>query len=499
VPVLFPMAASPNLFELTAALLRLLAVFAVLADGLLQVLFRLADVTATCVIAVRAGKPECYAARMATVRMVRIARRKLTLIPLVAATYFMVSGGPYGLEDLVQSAGYGRAVLVLLITPVLWALPTALMVGELASAVPEEGGYYEWVRRAMGPFWGFQEAWLSLAASVFDMALYPTLFVLYLGRIWPRMGDGHVALAVGVAVIAMCVAWNLASARSVGNGSVLVGVLLLAPFVVLVVEAILKPRVAAPPMIGAHLPLMMGVLVVMWNYMGWDNASTVAGEVENPQRNYPLAVFLAVAAVAATYLIVVGAAWRIGIAPAAWNTGAWVEVATSVGGRALGLAVVAGGMLCGLGMMNALVLSYSRVPMAMAKDGLLPRLLSRTSTHTGAPWVSILVCAAVWSLSLGLGFERLIELDVMLAGLSIVLEFAALIVLRVREPGLPRPFRVPGGLAGAVLIAFLPSLLLGVAIARNVSEQGLTRGLLLGLALVAAGPALYFVMRRTAP
>ena len=191
------------------------------------------------------------------------------------------------------------------------------MVGELASAIPEEGGYYEWVRRAMGPFWGFQEAWLSLAASVFDMALYPTLFVLYLRRMWPRMGDSHVALAVGVGVVAVCVLWNLAGAASVGTGSVVVGALLLAPFAVLSVEALLKPSVAAPPVAGPHLPLVMGVLVVMWNYMGWDNASTIAGEVENPQRTYPLGILLTVGAVAATYIIAVAAAWRTGIAPAA--------------------------------------------------------------------------------------------------------------------------------------------------------------------------------------
>ncbi|MGO9208943.1 MAG: APC family permease, partial [Terriglobales bacterium] len=425
-------------------------------------------------------------------------RKKLTLLPLVAAAYFMVSGGPYGLEDLVQSAGYGRALLVLAITPLLWALPTALMVGELASAIPEEGGYYEWVRRAMGPFWGFQEAWLSLAASVFDMALYPTLFVLYLGRIWPRMGDAHAALAVGVGVVAVCVLWNLAGAASVGTGSVVVGALLLAPFAVLSVEALLKPSVAAPPVAGPHLPLVMGVLVVMWNYMGWDNASTIAGEVENPQRTYPLGILLTVGAVAATYIIVVAAAWRTGIAPAAWETGAWVNVATAVGGRGLGLAVVGGGMLCGLGMMNALVLSYSRVPMAMAQDRMLPRVLARRDARTGAPWVSIVACAVAWSLSLGLGFERLIELDVMLAGLSIVLEFAALIVLRVREPGMKRPFRVPGGLAGAVLLAVLPTLLLAAAVARNVGEQGLTSGLLIGLALVAAGPMVYVMMKSEA-
>ena len=72
-------------------------------------------------------------------------------------------------------------------TPVVWSLPTALMVGELAAALPEEGGYYAWVRRALGPFWGFQEAWLSLVASVFDMAIYPTLFALYLGKLSPPL------------------------------------------------------------------------------------------------------------------------------------------------------------------------------------------------------------------------------------------------------------------------------------------------------------------------
>ena len=89
----------------------------------------------------------------------------------------MVSGGTYGIEDIVHGAGYGRAILFLILTPLLWSLPTAFMIGELSSALPFEGGYYAWVRRSMGNFWGFQEAWLSLTASIFDMAIYPTLFV----------------------------------------------------------------------------------------------------------------------------------------------------------------------------------------------------------------------------------------------------------------------------------------------------------------------------------
>src|ERR1017187_9139128 len=112
---------------------------------------------------------------------------KMRLLPLIAATYFMVSGGPYGIEDILGGAGYGWAIAILLVLPILWSLPTALMIGELASAIPSEGGFYIWVRRALGPFWGYQESWLSLSASIFDMALYPAIFVLYLGKFSPAL------------------------------------------------------------------------------------------------------------------------------------------------------------------------------------------------------------------------------------------------------------------------------------------------------------------------
>src|SRR5207253_3466820 len=143
------------------------------------------------------------------------------MLPLLAATYFMVSGGPYGLEEIIGDAGYGWALIILFVLPFFWSLPTSLMIGELAAAVPEEGGFYAWVRRAMGPFWGFQEAWLSLAASIFDMAIYPTLFVLYLGRLWPALAEGRAGWIVGATMIAACALWNIAGARAVGEGSVL--------------------------------------------------------------------------------------------------------------------------------------------------------------------------------------------------------------------------------------------------------------------------------------
>ncbi len=389
--------------------------------------------------------------------------KRLTVAPLVAATYFMVSGGPYGLEEIVAGAGYTGAILVLLVTPLVWSLPTALMVGELAAALPEEGGYYAWVRRALGRFWGFQEAWLSLVASVFDMAIYPTLFALYLGKLVPALADGRAPLVMGAAMIAICAAWNLRGARSVGWGALVMTFVLLAPFVALSACALGRtPDGPAPP--ASLTGLWGGILVAIWNYMGWDNASTIAGEVERPQRTYPLAMLASVGLVALSYVAPVAAVAHAGLDPRGWSTGAWVDVGHALGGTWLGRAIALGGVLCGIGMFNALVLSYTRVPMVLARDGFLPRAFARTLPSTETPWVSVLVCCVLWTFCLTLGFQRLIELDVLIYGLSLLLEFVALAVLRLREPALARPFRVPGGVVGASLLGVLPMALIAVAL-----------------------------------
>ena len=159
----------------------------------------------------------------------------------------MVSGGTYGTEDIVHGAGYGGAILVLLVTPLLWSLPTALMIGELASAIPAEGGFYVWVRQAMGRFWGFQEAWLSLVASIFDMAIYPTLFVAYLVRLFPWFDVGHRGLLVGLAVVVACALLNLAGIQVVALTSVWLFVLLSAPFVAITHWRSSSPEVSQAP------------------------------------------------------------------------------------------------------------------------------------------------------------------------------------------------------------------------------------------------------------
>jgi amino acid transporter len=425
------------------------------------------------------------------------------LWPLVAATFFMVSGGTYGTEDIVHGAGYGRAILILLLTPILWSLPTAFMIGELSSALPAEGGYYAWVRRAMGNFWGFQEAWLSLVASIFDMAIYPTLFVAYLVRMFPWFQEGHRGVAVGLAVVVTCVVLNIAGVRVVSTTSLWLFFALSAPFIVIVgmapfkigvlASAVTKPTTSTVDIIG-------GLLIAMWNYMGWDNASTIAAEVERPQRTYPRAMLVAVVIVSLTYIVPVAAMRLTGLSPSAWETGSWAEIASMVGGPLLRIALVAGGMISAFGMFNALVMSYSRLPLAMAQDGMLPTIFGKLHPRTRAPWVAIIVLAVGWACCLGLGFERLVTIDILLYGASLSLEFAALIYLRIREPELPRPFRVPGGMFGAIAIGITPMLMLGFSILRSEHESVLgMSALAFGLLLIGAGVIAYALNHAVKP
>jgi amino acid transporter len=243
--------------------------------------------------------------------------------------------------------------------------------------------------------------------------------------------------------------------------------------------------------------------------MGWDNASTIAQEVEAPQRNYPRAMLISAALVAATYIVPIAAVALAGVPASQFSTGAWTDAARSILGSgslgtALVLAIVIGGMLNGAGMFNVLMLSYARVPYALAKDGLLPRFLTRTTqatpTRAPVPWASVLVCAVAWALALRLSFERLISIDLVLYGASLLLEFVALVVLRLREPALERPFRIPGGLPAAIAAGIGPAMLIGFALyAARDQRVGPLPALTVAALVAATGPLAYLLARLASP
>ncbi len=422
---------------------------------------------------------------------------------LTAATFFIVSGGPYGTEEIVRGHGYAGALLLLVVVPLLWSLPVGLLVGELGAALPHTGGFTVWVTRGLGRFWGLQEGWLSAVVGLVGLAIYPTLMVGYLARIWPSLGDvgiGGAGWWACLALVAASTAWNALGIRRVGQGSEVLGVLLLAPFVVVVaLGAIALPRggleaarsaFAAAPAEDASA-WIAGLVLAMWNYTGFDNAGTFAAEVEDPQRSYPGAMLLSIGLIALVYVAAVLAASTSGTPPSAWDEGSWVEVGRRMGGEALARAVALGAMLCAAGMFLAALLSWSRLAESMALDGWLPATLARRSGGTGTPTSSVVLGGVLSALFLGLGLRRLVEIYVLLYGAALLLEFVALVALRIREPGLHRPFRIPGGTAGCALLAVPPAAMLAVAGWMGRDEPGafgLSALQIAGL-LAATGPA----------
>src|SRR6185437_2016499 len=158
---------------------------------------------------------------------------KLGLLSLTCVIYLIVSGGPYGTEDAVRIAGPRLTLLLCLLVPLTLSIPTALMAAELNSLMPVEGGFYFWVKAALGDFWGFAEAYLTLLYTAVDMAIYPVLFSSYLAYLCPLGPAGQIA--VGVALVWISGLLNYFGVRPTGDSAVLLTGVLLAPFAALVI------------------------------------------------------------------------------------------------------------------------------------------------------------------------------------------------------------------------------------------------------------------------
>jgi amino acid transporter len=208
--------------------------------------------------------------------------------------------------------------------------------------------------------------------------------------------------------------------------------------------------------------------------------------------------------VAVTYILPLVAVALMGISVSNFSTGSWADAARTIGGPLLFTAVVAGGAINGFGMFNVLMMSYTRLPVAMAEDRMLPRIVTRRNSR-GVPYISVVLCAIAWALALKLPFERLISIDLVLYGASLILEFVALVVLRLREPNMVRPFKA-GNFAFACALGVGPTALIGYALYASRDEQvGHFSALLFAFLVALAGPILYWVTtwsqnrRRLAP
>src|SRR5579871_2683306 len=212
---------------------------------------------------------------------------KLGLLALTCVIYLVVSGGAYGTEDAVRIAGPRLTLLLCVMVPLTLSIPTALMAAELNALMPLEGGFYFWVKEALGPFWVFAEAYLTMLYTAVDMAIYPVLFSAYLAVLYPLGTAAQVV--VGVTLVWLAGLLNFLGIRPAGDSAVGLTALLLAPFAAMVVLGFGHLIHWQPP--GGHLfgpdfsvALGGGLTIIIWNFSGWENASVLAGEGREPRR-----------------------------------------------------------------------------------------------------------------------------------------------------------------------------------------------------------------------
>lgn len=443
--------------------------------------------------------------------VVHVVRRQVRLAGLLGLMFFTVSGGAYGLEDMISLSGPGMAVLLLIVTPIVWSVPAALMVAELGTAIPVEGGYYQWVKAGLGRFWGYQEGFWSWLTTWVDMAIYPVLFADFLAQTYVTDANAGAVVFFTVGsvevdlhwVIAVSVIWvftllNLRGAKIVGDSSVLFMVVILAPFLIMVLVGIPKLFVDGinpvapftPPDVGIAAAFGAGLWICMWNYLGWDGLSTVAGEVENPRRTYPLALMIMIPAITLCYVLPVLAGMAGGTDWQAWTAGYFPVVGGNLAGEWLQVLLTVGGLISAVGLFSALLLSVTRVPFVLARDGLLPQVMTRESKRYGTPWVSIVVSSTIYSIFCFGAFQSLVVVDVFVYSLALMLEFAALIALRRRLPGLARPFTIPGGWIGIFLVTVFPVMIIAFAVYQTVVDSGIS-ALYLSFGAAALGPLTY--------
>lgn len=228
--------------------------------------------------------------------------QKVSVIPLVFLIFYEVSGGPFGVEDSVQAAGPLLALLGFLLFPLIWSIPEALITAEMGTMFPENGGYVVWVSSALGPFWGFQQGWMKWLSGVIDNALYPVLFLDYLKSAIPALEGGIPRIVAVLALTAALTYMNYRGLSIVGWVAILLGVFSLLPFVLMGLVAIPKLEPSRWFVVDfSNVDWGLYLNTLFWNLNYWDSISTLAGEVENPNKTLPKALFYALILVVSAY------------------------------------------------------------------------------------------------------------------------------------------------------------------------------------------------------
>jgi len=426
------------------------------------------------------------------VMQTKVAAKKAGLFYFVFVMFAYTTGGPFGMEEMVTTSGPGLTLLYLLVIPFFWCIPVSLVAAELTTAIPVEGGFYRWVRASYGNFWGFLAGWWNWSASWLLGGSYAVLFSDYLANYFPFL-NGWKHYFVALALIALLAYVNIRGIQMVGAAATVLEISVLIPVLLLcVIGATRWHHNPFHPFVPPHVPPFqvfgVGLALGLWLYSGYEQCSSVAEEIENPQRSYPRALAMVVPLSVAVYFLPVLFSlaalgnWQD------WNTAYLSTAAKLIGGGWLGSLMTAAAMLGNVALLNATVLTSTRMPSSMAEDGFLPGVFAAKHQKFGTPWIAILISSAIYALLAFHTLAQLLTVYVWLRILVTVLTVLAAWRMRKKRPEMKRPFQIPWGKAGLAYVVVAP-IVMGVVALVGSDKFALKWGPV----PVALGALAYFV------
>lgn len=419
--------------------------------------------------------------------------------------------------QMIRAVGSPAAVFAVWIFGGILTLFGALTYAELSAAMPAAGGEYVYLNAAYGPFFGFiygwTQTWVAKAASIATLA---TGFFLYLGDFFPSLSGVFYTIPlpigphggpleirygqlVGIALILFLAGLNYLGVRVGGAVQVAVTAIKIALIGAVILAGLLSSRgvaahlhasIAAQP--GGIPGFFVALVAALWAYDGWNNAGMLGSEIEHPQKNLPRALISGTLAMMAIYLLAnLTYFYVLSASQVAGSERVAADAMRAVFGASGGAMVSVAAMISIFAALNGSILSGSRVPYAMARDGYFFRPVRTVNPRFRTPGAAILLLGGWSSIVLLSGqYEQLYTLVIFPSWILYGMTAASVIVLRRRRPEMPRPYRVPGYPLVPLLFVLVAVALLYSTFRTSPRESGI------GLGVIILGLPFYFHWKR---